>query len=121
MPCGVEGDLYNTLNTLVANRCYADIAPAGAAKPYITYQQVGGEAINFLEQVTIPTKKNARFQINVWADTRIQASTLAAQVENAMRLNLALQTTVEGAIVSRYEDNLYGTRQDFSVWFTPVL
>lgn len=109
--------VYDTLKALVANRVYPDYAPEGAALPYITYAQVGGEAVNFLAQ-TDPAKGNARMQINVWANTRMAASDLALQVEQAMRANAALQTTVLGAMVatSDAELDLRGTRQDFSIW-----
>jgi Protein of unknown function (DUF3168) len=113
----IETSLYDTLKSLVNNRVYPDIAPEKTTLPYITYQQVGGDSINFLNQA-IPSKHNARVQINVWACTRQAASQLALQVEQATRLSSALDTTVLGAFVSTYDEpsNLYGTRQDFSVW-----
>lgn len=113
----VESLLYNALKSLVANRVYPDVAPFGAAKPYITYQQVGGTSVNFIDQAT-PSKANARFQINVWADTRGAAALLANQVEQALRSATALQTTVLGQPVATYEADtlLFGTRQDFSLW-----
>ena len=46
----VEGDIFNTLKGLVGNRGYPDVAPSGAVKPYMVYQQVGGEAPTFLER-----------------------------------------------------------------------
>lgn len=114
----VEADIFNALKGLVSNRVYPDVAPEGAARPYITYQQVGGGAVNFVDP-TIPSKRNGRFQINVWANTRAAASTLARQVEDALRATAALQTTVLSAPVASYEPDtkLYGTLQDFSVWF----
>ncbi len=125
----VESDVFNALKGLVANRVFPDIAPPLTARPYITYQQVGGKSVNFLAQgaeVTsgsppsplYPDKANARIQINVWADTRAKASTLAKQVENALRALTALQTTVEGAPISIYEADtkLRGSMQDFSFW-----
>lgn len=112
----IESQIFDSLKTLVSNRCYPDIAPELTTRPYITYQQVGGEGINFIDS-TIPSKKNARFQINVWADTRASAATLASQVEDALRAS-ALQTTVLGAPVASYDPDtgLRGSRQDFSFW-----
>lgn len=113
----VESQIFDALKGLVANRVYPDVAPDVVVKPYITYQSVGGSAINFLGS-EIPGKSNARVQINVWADTRSAASTLALQVESALRGTTALQTSVMGAAVSIYEPEtkLRGSRQDFSVW-----
>jgi hypothetical protein len=114
----VESDLFGVLGPLVSSRAYPDVAPLGATLPYITYQQVGGNAINFLSG--IPDQRNGRFQINVWASTRSDASTLIRQVEDALRLSTTLRATTQGGAVSGYEDELklYGSRQDFSVWFS---
>lgn len=129
----VESAIFNALKALVANRVFPDIAPDLTARPYITYQQVGGKAVNFLEQGAAgavmtgspsapinPSQSNARIQINVWADTRGQASTLAKQVEDALRALTALHTTVEGAPIASYEADtkLRGSMQDFSFWTT---
>jgi hypothetical protein len=113
----IESSIFSTLGSLVSNRCYPDIAPDLAVRPYITYQQVGGSGVNFVDSTT-PSKKNARFQINVWADTRGAAATLSGQVEDALRAATTLQTVVLGAPVASYEveTGLRGTRQDFSFW-----
>lgn len=113
----IESQIFDALKGLVANRCYPDIAPELTARPYLTFQQVGGSAANFVD-VTVPTKKNSRFQVNVWADTRAAAAALAIQVEDALRVVTALQTTVLSAPVATYDpDTKYrGTRQDFSFW-----
>jgi uncharacterized cupin superfamily protein len=113
----VESDLFTVLGALVSSRAYPDVGPVGAVTPYITYQQVGGDAANFL--AGIPDKRNGRFQINVWATTRSAAMTLIRQVEDAVRLSTALRATTEGGAVSDYEPDtkLYGARQDFSIWF----
>ncbi|MGK5049756.1 DUF3168 domain-containing protein [Janthinobacterium sp. GB4P2] len=113
----IETALFAALRSLVADRVYPDVAPENAPRPYITYQQVGGEAVNFVEN-TIPTKKNSRMQINVWADTRLQATALGGAVEDALRTIISLQPTVLGAAIATYDDEtkLRGTMQDFSLW-----
>ena len=113
----VEDTVFDTLKGLVGNRVYPDIAPDAVARPYIVYQFVGGVALNFVEP-TIPSKKNTRVQVAIWGDTRAAVSALAIQVEDAMRVVAALQTTVIGAPVSVYEPDtkLRGSMQDFSVW-----
>lgn len=118
----VERLIFDALKGLVATgavtaRVYPDIAPEQTPLPYITYQNVGGDSINFLNQST-PSKRCYRFQVNVWADTRQAASALSFQVEDALRLCDALDTTVLGAPISLYEPEvmLRGTRQDFQVW-----
>jgi hypothetical protein len=115
----IESSIVSALAPLVQNRVYPDIAPQGVtALPRITYQQISGEAVNFMDP-TKPSRKNARIQVNVWAGTRLAASSLGRQVEDTLRA-AALQVTVLGALTATYESdtNLYGTLQDFSFWFT---
>jgi hypothetical protein len=114
----VETDISTVLKALVSNRAYADVAPANAQRPYITFQQVGGRALNFVGTAA-PSLKNGRFQVNGWADTRLDAAALSRQIEDAMRAASGLHTTVLGAPVATYdpETKLYGTRQDYSCWF----
>lgn len=113
----IESEVYNALKGLVANRVFPDVAPLGTARPFLTYQGVGGGVVNFLDP-TIPSKKNKRMQINVWADSRTAAASLAEQVEDVMRTVTVLQPTVLGAAISTFEPDtkLYGCTQDFSLW-----
>ena len=113
----LESTLFNTLKTLVSNRVYPDVAPLGVTKPYMTYQQVGGDAPTFLE-ATVPSKRNARMQVNVWSLTRAEANSLAIQVEAALVAATGIQAKPLGAFVADQEEEtkLFGTRQDFSIW-----
>lgn len=113
----VEGDIFNTLKGLVANRCYPDVAPSGAVKPYMVYQQVGGEAPTFLERAQ-PSKKNGRFQVSVWSTTRAEAANIALQAEAAMVAATAFDAKPVGAPIAVYDDEtqLRGSLQDFTVW-----
>lgn len=117
----LEEQVVAALAGLAGNRVFPDFAPAGTPRPFITYQAVGGEAINFVDG-TSPGKRNARVQIAVWADSRLDASSIANQVEDAMRAAGQLQVTVLGAAVSTFdEDTGYrGARQDYSVWWDTV-
>lgn len=113
----IETALFAALRGLVADRVFPDVAPENTPRPYITYQQTGGDAVNFVEG-TIPSKKNARMQINVWADTRLQATAMGGSVEDALRTLVSLQPTVLGAAIATYDDEtkLRGTLQYFSLW-----
>jgi hypothetical protein len=116
----VEDRIFAALRTLVADRVYRDVAPQTVtALPRITFQQVGGAPLNFVDAATLPDKKNARFQINVWAADRDSAAQLSRSAEDALRTYPALQTTVLDAPTAVHESDthLYGTRQDFSFWF----
>lgn len=113
----IEADLFTTLRSLAGDRVFPDVAPAGAPTPYIVYQEISGEAPIFLERA-VPSKKHGRFQITVWAATRIEASTLILQVEEAMTLSLLFQAKPIGGRTADYDEDtgLRGARQDFGVW-----
>ncbi len=113
-----ESNIVTVLSALVANRVYPDVAPLNAVLPFITYQQVGGQAVNFLEAAS-SDKKNARIQVNVWSATRLEANVLIRHVEDEMVKNPIL-AYVEGAAIAAYDDQTkqYGALQDFSVWIS---
>jgi hypothetical protein len=115
-----ETRVYSVLKPLApAKSVFRDIAPEDCnTVPRITFQFIGGSAINFVDSATIPSKRNYRVQINVWHNQRDACNALARQVENAMRADLNLQATVLGTFQTVYEQDtrLYGTLQDFSIW-----
>lgn len=114
----IDSQMFSVLSPLVGERVYPDVAPEGVTRPYLTYQQVGGSAVNFVEG-GVPGKRNAWVQINAWADSRLAASQLSEQAEDALRSATGLQTEVLGARVSIYEEDtkLRGARQRFSVFY----
>jgi hypothetical protein len=113
----VESDIYTALQSLVSGRLYPDIGPQDATLPYMTYQQVGGDPANFL--AGIPSKRNGRFQINAWARTRAESATLIRSAEDLMRTTSTLNATTLGGAIAVFEPDtkLFGSSQDFSVWF----
>lgn len=111
----VETSIYTALKSLVSNRVYRDLAPDTVTElPRITFQQVGGNSLNFLEGGPVGLR-TPRIQVNVWHSRRDEANALAIQVENALRSYVGLQTTVLGEFVATFEEDtkLFGTRQDF--------
>lgn len=110
----IEAKLVTALGVLVNSRVYPDFAPANTAKPYITYQQVGGTPINFMEAQPAD-KKQVRIQINVWAKSRYDATVLIRQIENLM-VQSPLFGLVEGGAVSKFDEaaQARGAMQDFS-------
>ncbi|MFP3564694.1 DUF3168 domain-containing protein [Paraburkholderia sp. SIMBA_030] len=115
--------VLNALKSLVANtdgtfRCYPDVAPSGSLRPYFTYQAVGGQSTNYLSNTV--ALQNARVQVNAWADDRAPAIRLIQSAIDALTV-APINATSIGAPVSVYEPDtkLYGSRLDFSIWFTP--
>lgn len=113
----IEAALKDRISALFAGNVFPDVAPEDAPLPYATYQQVGGAPVQFVG-LDVPSKRNARVMVRVWATTRLQASQLARQVEDLLITSATLQATVLGALVAEHEPDtgLYGTRQDFSCW-----
>lgn len=113
----IESEIFETLRGLVGNRCFPDFAPVKTQRPYITYQQIGGNALNFVDN-SLPSKKHGMFQVNVWADTRASASLIALQVESAMATATSFQSSAMNAPIGDFDADIpvYGSRQDFSVW-----
>lgn len=114
---GFEAEIYNTLKGLVSNRIFPDVAPTATTRPYITWQKIGGKSINFLDN-SIQSQHHSRVQINVWADSRLSANTIAKQVEDALKQASNIYAAPEAEPMSDYDPdmNLYGTIQDFSIF-----
>lgn len=106
-----------TILAAVCPRVFPDVAAFNTTRPYVTYQRIGGEVINPMGK-EIPAKENAFVQVNVWADTRLQASSVMQQIEDAFRMASTVQAYPQSAMVATHEEdlNLYGARQDFNVW-----
>lgn len=113
----VEANLYNLLKGLVADRVFPDVAPVMTERPYITYQKVGGQVVNYVEG-SVPSTKNGRYQINVWADSRLSAEAISQQIETAMITAIDFSAQPDSASRSDYDSDIpvYGAIQDFSIW-----
>jgi len=112
-----ESYIEAVLAQFASGRVYPDVAPQGAAVPYVTYQAVGGDPENFLSG-DAPEKSYVRMQVNVWAATRLEASELGAQVEAAVRAAANLQPEVLTGRVATHDEltDHRGTMQDFGIY-----
>lgn len=112
--------LETTLYTLLQAQClrvFPDLAPLDTQRPYITYQQIGGDDLSFVDD-PLPGVRSPEIQINYWADTRAAAKALALQTRDALMTSTALQARPTGGLVDDYDHDFlrYGSRQDFSIW-----
>lgn len=120
----IDDTIASALKGIVPNgdgssyRVFPDIAPAGTATPYITYQATGGQAPNTLDGAA--NLMNVRMQVNVWASTRRAATQIMTSVIAALCAD-GIDAVPIGAPVSDYEfdTQLYGSRLDFSIWYLP--
>jgi hypothetical protein len=113
-----ESDLH-TLLSGVTPRVFPDVAPSRTARPYVTYQAIGGQVLNMVANVA-PGVRNATLQINVWSNTRAEALQVMRAIEDAMCTASVFKAARPiGAAVADYDADIpvYGARQDFTVWF----
>lgn len=112
----VEADITAILKT-ICPRVAPDFMATIPERPYITYQQIGGEAPTFLDG-SLPSKENGEFQIDVWADTRVEAKLIIKQIEVAMTAATVFQARALAASRSDSDPDmkLYCSRQDWNIW-----
>jgi hypothetical protein len=115
----LESDLVARLTSTFSGRVYPAEAPFGADTPYCVYVQRGGDAITFLESAK-PSKKNAVVELTVWSTTYLDATAKMRAVEDSLITSTTLRALPQGALWATYdaETKLYGTLQEFSIWFT---
>ena len=113
----LETDLSALLLT-VCPRVFPDVAPASTPKPFITWQQVGGDVLQPIKGLA--DKRNALVQINCWAERRMDANALALAVESLLVGAAEFQARPQSALVATNDDDtdLRGAMQDFSIWAT---
>lgn len=109
----LEEKLTAALRT-VCPRVFRSVAPVGTEQPYITYQRIGGQSVNFLDS-TMPDKRNAVMQVNVWGG---DPDALIQQVELTLRAATDLQASPQGESRDADEPDmeLFGASQDFDIW-----
>jgi len=112
-----EEHVHGALSHLAGGRVFPDLAEVDTPTPYITYQVVGGEPLNFLTGDR-PDKQRVRIQVNVWATRRIEASEIGMLVEDALRSVGALQVEVATGRVATYDEGTdrRGVMQDFMLF-----
>lgn len=109
-----EADLFTRLKT-VCPRVFPDFAPILTPRPYVTWQQVGGDVINPLDN-SKPGVRLPEVQINVWADSRLTAMATIRAIEDAMRAATTFHARPLGDAVADFDADMpvYGARQDFA-------
>jgi len=112
----LEADLIPLLQA-ICPRTYPDLAPSGAATPYLTYQHIGGESMRYADN-TAMDKRFPLIQINAWSKTRNEALVMIRQIEDALCASDSFQTELHGEPMSTYEPDtlLYGSIQRFEIF-----
>lgn len=115
----LEADITAVAGPVVSGRIYPTAAALNTPRPYITYQQIGGDGgVHLLDHTVVPGKEHAMLQFNVWADTAAAAKAKARELEAAMRAATAFTARPLGAFVDDHNPDLgrYGARHDYSIW-----
>jgi hypothetical protein len=114
----MEADLQTLLLT-ACPRVYPDVAPNNTAKPWVTWQALGGESLGYLDN-TAADKRHTLMQVSCYATTRIQALQIIREVETLMRASPAFIATPQSEALSTYEPDtlLYGSIQRFEIFAT---
>ena len=112
----LEDDLYAALLTQCP-RVFPDVAEPSTQRPYVTYQQIGGDPSFYVEGQAM-ARVNAFVQINVFHVNRPQANALSRQIEAALLQAVAFQAEPMSALIASHDDDtlLCGAQQDFSIW-----
>lgn len=113
------------LTAIVGDRVFPAKAPAGAAKPYVTFSRVSTvptpvhDGISALDDVLI--------QFSCWADTYAGAHDLAVAVRAALD-DVITSNPPNAPVRGRFEDdgdlpsldeNTFGRRLDVAFWIQP--
>jgi hypothetical protein len=114
----METTLYGLL-AAICPRVYPDVAPAEVARPYLTWQAIGGESMRFGDG-SAHDKRHTLMQVSVWSTTRAEAISLIHQVETALCGHTGWQAEPQGEAVSIYEPDteLRGSVQRYEIWAT---
>jgi len=112
----LDEQLYLEL-AAVCPRVFPDFAPTDTERPYVTFQQIGGEAPGFIDR-TVPSKENAHMQVNVWSDSRREAKVVIKAIEERLIGATAIQASPIAAAASDFDADMerYCSRQDFNIW-----
>ena len=112
----LEEKLFSLL-AAICPRTFPDFAPTDTARPYVTWQQIGGDVVDFVDNA-VPSKENALIQINVWSDRRGEAKDVIKQIEATLLGAAVFQARPTGAAASDADPDMarYCSRQDWSIW-----
>jgi hypothetical protein len=109
----IAADIATVIET-ICPRVFPIVAPTSTVRPYVTYQFIGGDVLNPLDN-SIPGKRNVTVQVNVWAATHKSVNDLIGQIEDVMR---AMPARPASAAFTDYDNDMevYSAQQEFNLW-----
>ena len=113
-----EAQLVAALKMVTA-QVFPDFAPAGTAAPWVTWQNIGGTPLRWLNN-TAADKRKAMVQISAWTTSRASTLDLIRQIEDALCASTAFVARPADEPTSLVDqdlaDPLYGSAQTFDLW-----
>ena len=114
----VGGSMESQLAQLLAAICpraFPDVAPLSTARPYITYQQIGGQSLRYVEhrgrQAPPPDADQC-------VGCRVDANNIAHAIEDAMCVTTVLSRGLMEGIATAEEDMGLTGLSTFDIWST---
>jgi len=93
-------------------RIYPDIADENANTPYVEFERAAAEPVIYLDLSRAPI--NVTIVVTTWADSRVEAGTIAALIEDAMSFaGHTLRECPADYIPALHE---YAAARAFDVW-----
>ena len=111
------------VNTLVGSRVFPDVAPQGAGRPYVVWQEISQvPTADIAGSPASGNVENTRVQVTSWCagtDGATKARELDYQCRLAMLASSGFKSTIVDArsLGQDPETKLFGFQSDFSVWF----
>lgn len=101
----------------VCPRVFSDFAPVNTPRPYVTYQQIGGDSVTFMDR-TVASKENATIQVSVWSESRPEGKAMIMLIEQTLIGAADPQCDPLAAASNDFDSDIsrYSSRQDFSCW-----
>lgn len=116
----VEETIVATLTAapaLAGVKVYPEVAPDGAATPYIVYTEPSENALNLLVGGRAAGVENHLFQFDVYAKSKAQAVALKKAITDALEAEPTLGAVFRnGGSMFEPDTKLFRQRQDFSLW-----
>lgn len=106
---------------LVGARVYPDVAPQGAAVPYVVWQEISNVQVNDLGgSYETSGKHQVRVQVTFWDRNGTKSREGGKQARLAMIAASGFKSTCVDQRALPYEEDtkLHGDQSDFSVWIS---
>ena len=110
----LETSLQTLLNPLASGGAFQDVAGQSPVAPYIVWQQVVSTTNN--NMLGASNMQNTRLQIDIYAPTGTQRSTIEAAVISAMAAASFTNVQISSQSMYEPETRLYRRMLEFSVW-----